>query len=94
MKITEEEIRHVARLARLSLKDEDVLTFTRQVDEVLSYMEVLNSLDTTGVPVFRVPTLAENVFRADAPAPGLSNEEALANAPEKDGNDFLVPKVI
>lgn len=94
MKISENEIRHVARLARLSLTDEDAATFTRQVGDILSYMDTLNSVDTAGVPPFKIPTQAENVFREDLAAPGLGIEDALANAPERDGNDFLVPKVI
>lgn len=94
MKITEQEIRHVARLARLTLTDDDVATFTRQVGEILNYMEILNGVDTAGVPAFRFPGQAENVFREDVAKPGLSPDEALKNAPERDGNDFLVPKVI
>jgi aspartyl-tRNA(Asn)/glutamyl-tRNA(Gln) amidotransferase subunit C len=93
-KITREEVRHVANLARLELSEADELALTGQMNDILSYMEKLNQLDTTEVPPTTHAIQLENVFRADEVLPSLDRAEALANAPETDRVSFVVPKVI
>jgi aspartyl-tRNA(Asn)/glutamyl-tRNA(Gln) amidotransferase subunit C len=94
MAITREEILHVARLARLALSEEDVESFTRQVGDILSYMDKLKSVDTTGVPQTAHPVVAGEAFRKDEVKPSMEASEALANAPEKEDGEFIVPKII
>jgi aspartyl-tRNA(Asn)/glutamyl-tRNA(Gln) amidotransferase subunit C len=93
-KITREEVRHVANLARLELTGADELALTGQMNSILSYMDKLNQLETAEVPPTTHAIQLENVFRADEVQPSLDRAEALANAPETDSVSFVVPKVI
>jgi aspartyl-tRNA(Asn)/glutamyl-tRNA(Gln) amidotransferase subunit C len=93
-KISREEVRHVAVLARLDQTESEEERMTGQMNQILGYMDKLNELDTTGVPATTHATQLQNVFRPDGVAPSLDREEALANAPETDGTNFVVPKVI
>ena len=94
MALTGEDVRHVARLARLSLTDEEIELFTRQLNDILAYVAKLQELDTSGVaPLAQVMPLA-NVMRDDAVQPGLERELSLDNAPAREEGSFLVPRVI
>jgi aspartyl-tRNA(Asn)/glutamyl-tRNA(Gln) amidotransferase subunit C len=94
MKITKEEIAHVAKLARLSLDEDSITLFTKQVGDILAYMDKLNRLNTEGVsPTSHAISIA-NAFREDEVRPSISNESALSNAPAKEDTMFVVPKVI
>ena len=94
MKITVEEVEHVARLARLEVSLEEKKNLTEQMNEILLYMEKLNELDTTGVlPTSHVVDLS-NAFRNDAVETSLPTEQALENAPEANEAEFVVPRVI
>ncbi|MBM9519437.1 Asp-tRNA(Asn)/Glu-tRNA(Gln) amidotransferase subunit GatC [Desulforhopalus vacuolatus] len=94
MKISQEDVQHVANLARLRLSDEELVTMTGQLDTILSYVEKLDELDTTGVsPTTHVFPLS-NVFREDIVRPSLEQQEALENGPKTDEDSFLVPKII
>jgi aspartyl-tRNA(Asn)/glutamyl-tRNA(Gln) amidotransferase subunit C len=84
----------VAALARLDVSPNQVETFQRELDAILSHFDKLNELDTSGVaPTSHVLSLV-NVFRADVVRPSLTQDEALANAPVKAYGHFRVPKVI
>ena len=97
MKITEKEVRYVAGLANLSLSQEEIVTFAADLDDILTHMEKLSELDTTGVePMSQVlfesgetATLREDVERQP-----LKNLVALANAAVAGGGYFKVPRVI
>ena len=94
MKITREEVLHVARLARLNLSEEQEKRFALQLNKVLEYMERLNELNTEGVePTFHAVSL-QNALREDEVRPSLPREISLDNAPEKTKGFFVVPKVI
>jgi len=94
MKITREEVVHVARLARLKLSEEQEKRFALQLNKVLEYMERLNELNTEGVePTFHAVS-PQNTFREDEVRPSLAREISLDNAPEKTKGFFVVPKVI
>lgn len=93
-KITREEVRHVARLARLEFNDEQEERLTLQMNSILAYMEKLNELDTTGLAPMSHATGLLNVFRTDAVKDSLERHQSLANAPASDGVNFVVPKVI
>jgi len=94
MKITRDEVSHVARLARLKLTEEQEGQLTVQLNNVLEYMGRLNQLNTEGVePTFHTSSL-QNAFREDEVRPSLPKEISLDNAPKKTENFFVVPKVI
>lgn len=94
MKITRGDVEHVARLARLELSAAEAETFTGQMDAILAYVEKLNELDTAGIVPTSHAVPLENAFRDDVARPGIGVEAALANAPERSGSFFRVPRVI
>jgi aspartyl-tRNA(Asn)/glutamyl-tRNA(Gln) amidotransferase subunit C len=97
MKITDEEVRRVAELAALALRDDEVERMAKDLDNILSHIDKLNELDTTGVePMAQVLFEAEETatLREDRERPSLSNAEALANAPVSGGGYYKVPRVI
>ena len=94
MKITKEEILHVANLARLEMDDGAIEQFSDQIGQILEYVETLDQVDTEGVAPTSHAISLTNAFREDVPTPSLPNEDALANAPEGEDGLFVVPKVI
>ncbi|MFC1837689.1 Asp-tRNA(Asn)/Glu-tRNA(Gln) amidotransferase subunit GatC [Thermodesulfobacteriota bacterium] len=94
MKITPEEISHVANLARLHLSQEEVEAMAKQLDEILTYVAKLNELDTDGVPPTTHAISIVNAFRKDEVKPSLDREKVLANGPQQNGESFVVPRVI
>jgi aspartyl-tRNA(Asn)/glutamyl-tRNA(Gln) amidotransferase subunit C len=97
VRITEEEVRRVAELATLALTEDEIARMARDLSGVLTHVDKLNELDTTGVePMTQVLFAAEenSTLRQDREKPSLSNADALANAPVAGGGYFKVPKVI
>ena len=97
MKITEAEVRYVADLANLKLRDDEIQRMNRDLDEILTHIETLNELDTSNVePMAQVLYDAEETatLRPDREWEPLGNEAALANAPLAGAGYFKVPKVI
>ena len=94
MKITPEDVEHVARLARLALEPTELEALTGQMDAILGYVEKLNELDTEGIEPTSHAVPMENAFRSDEVKPSIGIERAQQNAPAKDGSCFKVPKVI
>ena len=94
MKITAEEVIHVAKLARLNLAPDEVAPTTEQLGRILAYVEKLDELDTSGVVPTTHALAVTNAFRQDVVRPSLSPQEALANGPLVNGEAFVVPKVI
>ena len=94
MKITEEMVDYVSQLSRLSLPPEERTAMAGQLEQIVSYMDVLNTLDTEGVePMSHVFPL-KNVMRPDLVVPSRDRDELLANSPVPDGEAFLVPKTV
>jgi aspartyl-tRNA(Asn)/glutamyl-tRNA(Gln) amidotransferase subunit C len=94
MKITQQEVDHVAKLGRLELTEQERESLTDQLSNILTYIEKLNELDTKGVePTSHVLDIS-NVMREDAARESLPQERALANAPEKAAGHYKVPKII
>jgi aspartyl-tRNA(Asn)/glutamyl-tRNA(Gln) amidotransferase subunit C len=94
MKITLQEVERVARLARLELSEPEKERMRAQLDSILSYIDKLNELDTSTVEAtFHVLPLT-NVFREDEVRPSLSQEESLANAPDRHDLFFRVPRIL
>lgn len=94
MKISKEEIEHIAMLARLSLSEEEKELFISQLSSVLDYMKKLNELDTSDIePTSHVLPLG-NVMRDDTPRPSVPKEDALMNAPNHTEKFYRVTKII
>jgi aspartyl-tRNA(Asn)/glutamyl-tRNA(Gln) amidotransferase subunit C len=94
MRLTPEEVEHVALLGRLKLTEEERERFTTQLNSILEYFEQLQQIDTTGVPPMSHAVAVTNVLREDEPQPSLTPEEALRNAPDREEDYFRVPRVI
>ena len=94
MDITQKEVEHVAKLARLELSEDEKGMFTRQLSAILTYMDQLKTLDTRGVEPTMTVLPTENVFRDDEVRPSLPQERALANAPEQADGFFRVPRIL
>lgn len=97
MKITEQEVRYVAGLGNLQLTEAEIARMARDLDGILTHIEKLNELDTTGVePMAQVLYEAGDTatLRADVAGETLDNATALANAPLSGAGQFKVPKII
>jgi aspartyl-tRNA(Asn)/glutamyl-tRNA(Gln) amidotransferase subunit C len=93
-RISKEEVKHVAKLARLAVTEEEAEMFTKQLDDIIGYAEQLNELDTDNVdPTTHVLDL-KNVLREDEAKPWLTREEALKNAPDQQNGLIKVPAVL
>jgi aspartyl-tRNA(Asn)/glutamyl-tRNA(Gln) amidotransferase subunit C len=93
-KIDEAQVRRVALLSRLELSDAEVTQFSDQLSAIVEYIEKLNELDTENVEPLAHCLPVHNVLRDDVPKPSLSNDEALANAPDREDEYFKVPKIL
>ncbi len=88
-------VKHVAHLARLELDDKELAQYSGQLASILSYISKLNEINTDNVqPTSHVLTSLVNVDRPDDPKKSLDTSEVLANAPDKEGDFFKIPKVI
>lgn len=94
MAISEQDVRHVATLARIALADEQVTTLQHELSSILGHIDEIQKLDLAGVEPTAHPLDVVNVTRADEPKPGLTQEQALANAPESSGGAFLIPRIV
>jgi aspartyl-tRNA(Asn)/glutamyl-tRNA(Gln) amidotransferase subunit C len=93
MSLSTDEVRKVAKLARLELAEADVPRMAEQLNRILGYVDQLQQVNTDGVEPLAHPLPVENVFRDDVPAPSLPPGEALKNAPNRVGDYFAVPAV-
>ncbi|MEN8190464.1 MAG: Asp-tRNA(Asn)/Glu-tRNA(Gln) amidotransferase subunit GatC [Thermodesulfobacteriota bacterium] len=94
MKISRQEVEHVAHLARLNLDENELETMTGQLDNILSYVDKLEELDTSDVKPTTHAFSISNAFREDAVKPSLSQGDALANGPRAAKEAFVVPRII
>ncbi len=96
-KISVEQVRHIGFLGRLKLSDDEVGRFSERLSSIVEYFEQLNELDTKDVEPTAHALPIHNVFRLDEPGltgQPLGPDGVLANAPQRDGNFFSVPKVL
>jgi aspartyl-tRNA(Asn)/glutamyl-tRNA(Gln) amidotransferase subunit C len=93
MSLSIDDVKQVAKLARLELSDADLARMPEQLSAILDYVAQLQSLDTAAVEPLAHPLPVRNVFRPDEPAPSLPVDDALANAPARLGDYFGVPAV-
>lgn len=94
MKISKQDVEHVAVLSRLRLSENEQQNYTETLNSILEYMEILNRVDTTNIePTAHVLPL-KNVSREDVVHEPLDRELALANAPEEEDGCFKVPRIV
>lgn len=93
MALTLDEVRHVARLARLHLEEEELVRMQQQMSAILEYVDMLQEVDVTGVPPTAQVTDVVNVVRPDVVQPSLPVDEVLAAAPQREGDYFKVKPV-
>ena len=93
MKLSLEEVEHVANLARLGLTDEEKELYREQLSAILEYAEMLNAVDTSAIAPTASVLPLRNVMRPDVPETSLSREDALANAPREEAGQFRVRAV-
>ncbi|HUJ74465.1 MAG TPA: Asp-tRNA(Asn)/Glu-tRNA(Gln) amidotransferase subunit GatC [bacterium] len=94
MKLTREEVLHIAALAKLGMTEEDIVKFQHQLSNILENFEVLQKVDTEGVPPTAQPNALANVMKVDEARSCLSPEEVLANAPRREGDYFRIRAVL
>ena len=92
--LSADQVRHVARLARLALPEEKLARYAGQLESILHYIDKINQVDTSGVEPMAHALPVKNVLRPDVVEPAMPLEKTLQNAPETDGPFFKVPKVI
>jgi aspartyl-tRNA(Asn)/glutamyl-tRNA(Gln) amidotransferase subunit C len=94
MKLTYEQVRHIAWLARLGLSEEEVEKFSLQLSNILENFEILKQVDTTDVPAATHTIPLQNVFREDDVANSYPQAEILSNAPKREGDCFKVQAIL
>ena len=93
--IDKSTVKHVAYLSRLELNENELAAYSSQLASILSYINKLNEIETKDVtPTSHAISSLKNVFRKDVPKRSLEADEALKNAPSKEGNFFKVPQII
>jgi aspartyl-tRNA(Asn)/glutamyl-tRNA(Gln) amidotransferase subunit C len=93
MRLSLEEVEHIARLARLELTPEQKTRYRKQLEAILDHVAKLQELDTGHVPPTASGLAGQTKLRADEPRHGLSKDELLKNAPEQEGGQFKIPPV-
>jgi aspartyl-tRNA(Asn)/glutamyl-tRNA(Gln) amidotransferase subunit C len=94
MSVTLDEVKKIASLAYLQFTEPELQQYTDQLNQILGYVDKLNEIDTSDVPITYHPAEYDNVMREDEVLPGLTVDQALQNAPAKSWQYFVVPKVI
>jgi aspartyl-tRNA(Asn)/glutamyl-tRNA(Gln) amidotransferase subunit C len=92
MRLTIEQVHHIANLARLELTDEEISRYRDQLSAILAHFEHLQAVNTADLPESEIQAI-QSVLRRDEVAPGLSLDQVLSNAPETDADQFKVPPV-
>ncbi len=92
--ISKEDVRHVAKLARLELTEEETEKYSKQLGEILKYVEQMNEIDTTDVEPMPHAIPVYNVMREDVVKYEQTKEEMMANAPFEEDGFFRVPKIV
>ncbi|MGB9711338.1 MAG: Asp-tRNA(Asn)/Glu-tRNA(Gln) amidotransferase subunit GatC [Thermodesulfovibrio sp.] len=94
MKISKQEVKHIAMLSRLELDEKEIELYQDQLSRILEYVEKLNEIDTTNIEPTSYVIELNNVFREDVVKESLPRQEALKNAPQATEKFFKVPKII
>lgn len=92
--IEKKDIQYIAKLANLKIEDDDIDDFTRQIGDILEYVEKLDELDTDNVVPTAYTVPMKNVMREDKVEPSMDRDKILSNAPDKKEGQYRVPKII
>lgn len=92
--VSKEELLHIANLADLKIKDDEIDTYLLNLKEILNYANIVNNADVDGLDITVGANEAKNIFRKDEVVVFEDNEALLKNAPDKERNMFKIPKVI
>jgi aspartyl-tRNA(Asn)/glutamyl-tRNA(Gln) amidotransferase subunit C len=92
--LTPDEVKRIARLARVGVSDDEVARFQVQLSEILDYFQRLREVDTEGLPPTAHTLAMQNVMRADETRPSFDKEEVLANAPQREDDLFRVRAIL
>jgi len=92
--IEKKDIQYIAKLANLKIEDDDIDDFTRQIGDILEYVEKLDELDTDDVVPTAYTVPMKNVMREDKAEPSMDRDKILSNAPDKKEGQYRVPKII
>lgn len=92
--ISREEVIHVAKLARLSLSEEEIVKFGEQMSNILEHASAVSKINTEGIVPTSHPIHMENVLRDDVVTPSLAQEQALSGAPNAQDGRFMVPQIL
>ncbi|HJE96577.1 MAG TPA: Asp-tRNA(Asn)/Glu-tRNA(Gln) amidotransferase subunit GatC [Ligilactobacillus acidipiscis] len=93
MAITADEVKHVAKLAKLEFTDDELQMFAGQMDDIIKMVQQLGEVDTTGVPVTSTVAEAKNVMREDVAVKGTDRDQLMHNVPQKDKGFVKVPAI-
>jgi len=94
VRLTREQVQHIAELAKLGITDQEAELFAGQLSEILEYAQMLNRLDTDAIPPTAQAIYLRNVSRRDEVRPSLPPAEILGNAPQRQGNCFKVRLIL
>jgi aspartyl-tRNA(Asn)/glutamyl-tRNA(Gln) amidotransferase subunit C len=94
MKLSRDEVLHIARLARVGLTESEINRLSEQLSHILESFEILQQVDTTGVPPTAQSVALQSVVRDDEVAPSFPTSDILANAPRREGDCFRVRAVL
>ncbi len=94
VKITKEQVEHVAKLARLNLTEAEKERLTGEMENIIAFADKLNELDTSGIEPTAHVIPMQNVFREDVVKPSFDREKILANAPSQEDGCYKVPKIV
>ncbi|GAA0460079.1 Asp-tRNA(Asn)/Glu-tRNA(Gln) amidotransferase subunit GatC [Alkalibacillus silvisoli] len=93
-KISKDQVKHVANLARLAITEEEAEKYSEQLSAIIDFSEQLNELDTTDVEPTTHVLEMKNIMRKDEPKEWISKEDALKNAPDQKDGQFRVPSIL
>lgn len=93
-KIGREQVERMARLAKINLSEEEIVMFEKEMDDVITLADQLNTLNLGDTPTTTHAVPVENVYREDICTPSYDREKILQNAPEQDGECYVVPQVV
>lgn len=94
MGISKDEVKHVAKLARLELSEDEIEKFSNQLSQILEHAAKIQELNLENLEPLTHAVDRRNVFRSDEIREGISREEALLNAPEREGEFFKIPPIV
>lgn len=92
--ISRDQVAHLAKLSRLALSEQELASYSEQIDAILEHVKAIQEIDTSNVKEMSHPVDVINVVRKDVNRPGLTAEQALDQAPREDDGKFAIPQIL